>query len=342
MANIYGTGNADSILPWYVSPGVTGGFPSNANDWIFSYGGNDYINAGGGNNRVYAGAGDDRIYTGSGSDYIDGGKGVDTMSGGSGNDTYIVDDTRDRIYEYAGGGIDTVEASTSYSLQSQPHLENLTLLGAISFGYGNNANNVIDAKYARRLASGMSVVLRGEGGNDTIRGVDSFGTTDEIYGGDQADWLYGNDGNDRLYGENHMDFLSGGDDNDYLMGGGSTDTLRGERGDDILIGNSNRAVSDQGPEFDALWGGSGRDTFILGGWTGAYYQDAGYAIIKDFERFSSDTIQLGGPRSFYRLGVIQLTSSGPQDTEILYNGNRIAVIENQVGLDLNANYFRYV
>ena len=265
------------------------------------------------------------------------------MYGGRGNDTYKVEDAGDTIYEYAGGGIDTVESVGSYSLQNKPHLENLTLLGAVSFGFGNNANNTIDARNARRLPGGgnLPVVLRGEGGNDIIRGVDSFGTTDEIYGGDQMDWLYGNAGHDRLYGGNHGDFLYGGKDNDYLVGQGGTDTLRGDSGNDTLIGNSNRPVSDQGPEFDALWSGIGNDTFVLGNWFGAFYQDAGFAILKDFNRFA-DTIRMAGSSSSYRLREGEFTGDSNRDTEILYNGDRIGLVQSQIGLHLNAGYFEYV
>ncbi|MEO1348654.1 MAG: hypothetical protein AAFW84_07630 [Cyanobacteria bacterium J06635_15] len=340
MANVYGTQNNDTIRPTFVSAGVVGR-PTQQRDVIFGYAGIDFIDAAGGDDSIYAGSGNDTIHAGYGNDFIDGQSGADRMIGGAGNDTYIVDDVGDTIFEYAGGGIDRVETAMSYSLEGNPYVENLTLLGAISFGYGNDANNMIDARFARRLPSGTSVDLRGRGGNDTIQGVDSFGTSDRIYGGDQSDWLYGNAGHDRLYGENHMDFLSGGDDNDYLVGGGGTDTLRGDRGNDTLIGNSNAAVSTQGPEFDALWGGPGQDRFVLGNFFGAFYQDAGYATLKDFDRFA-DTIQLGVFRSFYSLREGQFTGLGNPDTEILYNGNRIALVDGQVGLSLNANYFDFV
>lgn len=340
MANVYGTNNADTMTPWYSSPGVIGR-PTDQTDWIFAYGGNDYIYAAGGRDFIYAGSGNDTIYGGDGDDFIDGQKGADSMIGGAGNDTYIVDDSGDIIYEYAGGGIDTVETVGSYSLQSRPHLENLTLLGGVSFGYGNNANNVIDARNARRLSNGQAVKLRGEGGNDMIRGVDSFGTTDEIRGGSQSDTLYGNAGHDRLYGDNDMDFLYGGRDNDTLIGGGYTDSLRGDGGDDLLIGNSNKAVSDQGPEYDALWGGFGRDTFVLGNFFGVFYRDAGYATLKDFVPFI-DKIRVAGSKSDYRLREGNFIGGGNLDTEILHRGNRIALVDGQTGLDLNASYFEWV
>ncbi|HVI92115.1 MAG TPA: calcium-binding protein, partial [Dongiaceae bacterium] len=50
--------------------------------------------------------------------------GVDTMSGGAGNDTYIVANSGDTINENPGEGIDTVQASVTYTLSA--NVENLT------------------------------------------------------------------------------------------------------------------------------------------------------------------------------------------------------------------------
>lgn len=277
----------------------------------------------------------------SGNNLIDGRRGADQMYGGAGNDTYKVDSVGDRIFEYAGGGIDTVEAVGSYSLANQPHLENLTLLGAVAFGKGNDANNEIDAYDARSIGGGIRVVLEGAGGNDIIHGSNNAVTVDEIYGGNQSDELNGYAGNDRLNGENEQDTLNGGTGNDVLIGGGDSDTLHGGANDDILIGNSNRPISSQGAEWDALWGDSGRDTFVLGNGFGVFYKDDGFAILKDFNR-SFDKIQLLGSSSSYRLNEGQFNSTGGFDTEIIHGGNRIALIENQVGFHLNDNYFHYV
>lgn len=57
---------------------------------------------------------------------LDGVTGADTMIGGLGNDTYYVDNVGDQTIELAGEGIDTVNASISYTLGA--NLENLTLL----------------------------------------------------------------------------------------------------------------------------------------------------------------------------------------------------------------------
>ena len=57
---------------------------------------------------------------------LDGVTGADVMTGGAGNDTYYVDNVGDRTVEFAGEGMDTVNASISCTLGD--NLENLMLL----------------------------------------------------------------------------------------------------------------------------------------------------------------------------------------------------------------------
>src|SRR5206468_291190 len=53
---------------------------------------------------------------GGGNDRLNGGAGIDAMSGGAGNDTYYVNAATDQAIESPGEGIDTVFASTTYTL----------------------------------------------------------------------------------------------------------------------------------------------------------------------------------------------------------------------------------
>jgi RTX calcium-binding nonapeptide repeat (4 copies) len=151
-------------------------------DRLFGGAGSDRLNGGGGNDRIdgsigadtmSGGTGNDALYGGAGSDWLDGGNGVDTMVGGADSDTYIVDNSGDRLIEYAGGGTDTVRSSVSYSLASAAAVENLTLVGAGAIkGTGNSAANTIIGNAAANLIDGLAGndTLSGGAGNDTLKG----------------------------------------------------------------------------------------------------------------------------------------------------------------------------
>jgi Ca2+-binding RTX toxin-like protein len=95
----------------------------------------------------------------------------DTLVGWTGDDTYVVNNVNQKITENPGGGIDSVEAWTSYTLSA--NVENLTLMMGGLTGTGNDlANRMV-----------------GSSGNDVLNGA----------GGD--DWLFGGAGNDTfIYG----------------------------------------------------------------------------------------------------------------------------------------------
>jgi Ca2+-binding RTX toxin-like protein len=116
------------------------------------------------------------LYGYDGDDTLDGGLGEDHLVGGRGNDTYVVDQAGDTVVELAGEGIDTVRASTHYTLSDD--LENLTLSGSSALtGTGNAAHNV----------------LTGNSGSNTLTGLAGNDTLD---GGAGADTLVGGTGSD--------------------------------------------------------------------------------------------------------------------------------------------------
>ncbi|BCM83621.1 hypothetical protein [Methylobacterium indicum] len=194
---IHGAAGADTIL------GGAG------RDTLFGEGGNDVLSGGAGNDSLDGGAGDDSLSGGTGSDtlvggigndtleggasadtliggdgddWLDGGSNADAMSGGAGNDTYVVDIARDTIVELTGEGIDTVRASTSYSLGA--NLENLVLTGAGKLnGTGNELANLL-------VGNDGDNRLDGGAGDDTLvggAGKDTFAFTAGQGGHDRID-----------------------------------------------------------------------------------------------------------------------------------------------------------
>jgi Ca2+-binding RTX toxin-like protein len=112
-----------------------------------------------------------------GANLLDGGAGVDTLSGGAGDDTYVVDRTGDILVEAAGGGVDTVISSASYSHIDTDgagtlggNVENLVLTGNTAInGTGNALQNRITGNAAANVLSGGvgADTLTGGDGDDT-------------------------------------------------------------------------------------------------------------------------------------------------------------------------------
>ncbi len=117
-----------------------------------------------------------------GSNRLDGGAGADTLSGGAGNDSYVVQNSGDKVTELAGGGIDTIVATVSYTLPAE--VEKLTLGGSAAIqGHGNTLANTI-------VGNGGDNLLRGSGGNDTLTGgagADVFRFSSALNGSSNVD-----------------------------------------------------------------------------------------------------------------------------------------------------------
>ena len=105
-------------------------------------------------------SGKDRLEGRGGNDSLDGDRGADTMLGGPGDDSYRVDHKRDLVVEQPGEGVDTVRASVAFTLP--PGVENFILEGRAAQGIGNEEDNRIGG-------AGLTTLLDGRGGDDTIR-----------------------------------------------------------------------------------------------------------------------------------------------------------------------------
>ena len=126
----------------------------------------------------------------SGSNRLDGATGADAMTGGGGDDTYVVDNVADTTAESAGGGVDTIESSLSWTLAS--NIENLRLTGTeATSGVGNTGANVL-------TGNASSNVIAADAGNDTLDG----GAGNDLLDGGSGDdtYLF-----DRGYGADTID-----------------------------------------------------------------------------------------------------------------------------------------
>lgn len=173
---------------------------------------NDQLFGGIESDQILAFAGDDLLFGDAGNDTLDGGTGNDIMRGGSGNDIYVVDVEQDQVIEEANAGIDLMRSSARFTVLPA-NVENLDVIGSVSFANGNELNNIINGS----LTAGTR--LNGLGGNDTINGGDF---NDVLDGGDGNDVLNGGGGDDELKGSTG-DILNGGLGNDlYIVNGTPT------------------------------------------------------------------------------------------------------------------------
>ncbi|HEY5723590.1 MAG TPA: calcium-binding protein [Allosphingosinicella sp.] len=150
---------------------------------LVSGSGNDDLNGGGGADFLTANAGNDRL---------NGGTGIDQMNGGAGNDIYFVDNLSDTVVELAGGGTDSVYASTTYQLSGGAEVELLATTGLTP----GQAITLFGNDFAQSII--------GASGDDTLLG---FGGNDSLVGNEGADILDGGAGNDGLRGDAGADIF---------------------------------------------------------------------------------------------------------------------------------------
>jgi len=243
------------------------------------------------NNTITGTAADNTLTGLDGNDTLHGGAGVDTLIGGAGDDTYVVDSLADTTVEQAGEGVDTVQASLTWTLAD--NLDNLTLIGAESIaGTGNALDNVMVGNSAANTLIGLE-------GNDTLNG------------GTDADTMLGGTGNDTYMVDDSGDLVveSSGEGSDTVKSGIGymlTDnvenlTLTGTVNIDgtgnvlnnVILGNSGSNILAGLEGHDILNGGSGADTLIGGTGDDTYVVDnTADAVVENFGE-GTDTVQAG-------------------------------------------------
>ncbi len=238
---------------------------SMARDFLFGNGGNDILNGGAGNDR------------------LDGGAGVDILAGGSGDDDYYVDVAGEQINEVNGEGIDTVYASTNYTLGAGNEIEILRAFGTSTWNgitlTGNEFNNIIEGELGNDTLNGGlgDDTLDGYHGNDLLNGGNGIDTasyqsvtwevtvnlastswqntrgggTDRLL---SIENLTGSNFNDTLTGNTLANILDGAGGEDIINGGAGNDSLFGGEGNDRLTG---------GAGVDVMDGGVGNDTYYV-------------------------------------------------------------------------------
>lgn len=163
---------------------------SNASETIHGTPGDDVIVGLDGDDDIYGEGGKDIICGGNGDDFLDGGADNDTFSGDSGNDTFADQ----------GGGIDTVDYSTSPS-------------GVVVF-----LDNT----------SPSSDGLGGQDGFDNVENASGSAFSDLLFGDRNKNVLNGRGGDDFLFGKGGPDKLTGGDGSDTGYGGPGKDNCAAE------------------------------------------------------------------------------------------------------------------
>ena len=219
--------------------------------------------------------------------------GANTLVGLGGNDLFYVNSIGDVVVEGAGGGLDTVIATSSYVMPSE--VESLYLVGAGLTGIGSGGGDTL-------LSTGGANTLVGLGGND-IYFVNSSGDTVTESGGGGFDTVvagasYALPANvEALYMNGSGLTGTGSGGGDTLLSTGGANTLIGLGGNDIyFVNNSGDTVTETG--------GGGFDTVVAG---------ASYALPANVEALYMNGSGLTG------------TGSGGGDTLLSTGGANILV-----------------
>jgi Ca2+-binding RTX toxin-like protein len=202
---------------------------------------------------------------------LDGKAGADTLRGGPGNDTYVVDNAADALFENAGEGTDTVQASIAWTLAA--NFENLTLTGTAAInGTGNGAANVLQG-------NGGANVLDGGAGNDTLRG----GAGNDTYLVESASDIVtenASEGTD-LVNASVSWTLAANVENLTLTGAGAINAT-GNTLANVLQGNAAANTLNGAAGSDTMRGGGGNDTYVV---------DAATDVVVENASEGTDTVQ---------------------------------------------------
>lgn len=266
-----GTAGADSLQGvQYGGGAVDTIYALGGNDTVHAYGGNDVVYGGDGNDKLYGEddndtlygeAGNDNLYGGTGADSLYGGAGDDYTDGGTGNDYYYYGGGHDTCI---GGGSDEIILPSGYTSGATVYYKSGSDL---TIWFDTNNTITVPSYMSSGMVmtfnggptvtlSGVTVIVQGDSGNNTLTGTAN------------ADTLFGNGGNDTLTGQNGADFLYGGTGDDDLNGGYGNDWLEGGAGDDRMEGANDNDTYVFTSGIDEIYDISGTEEIrFISGWT---------------------------------------------------------------------------
>ncbi|OLP59011.1 hypothetical protein BJF93_03525 [Xaviernesmea oryzae] len=246
--------------------------------------------------------------------------GTDTLIGGKGDDTYYVD-SDDTIIEKADGGIDTVYASSSYTLSA--NVETLILTGNwTSNGTGNNLDNLL-------IGNSCANTLDGGRGADTMIG----GAGNDTYFVDNpGDIVIENagEGVDRVYSS--ISYTLTANVEMLLLTGKADLNATGNSLSNTIYGNDGNNIIDGGTGADTMSGQGGNDT---------YYVDNIYDKIIEWSNGGIDTVLSSvsysladNVENLTLIGLANLNATGNWQDNILIGNAGNNILDGSKGADL--------
>ena len=198
--------------------------------------GNDSLTANSGADTLIAGNGNDTLVSG-------GGSAVDSLVGGTGNDMFVVSNAADVVTVGGTHGLDTIQASVSYTAAA--NVANLTLTGSANLtATGNTLANVIRANGGNDMliaGSGVATLVGGAAGDTFV--IDNAGDVIQNVSATSSNTLQSSVSATLMTNVNTL----------VLTGTGNL-TGTANSGADTLTANTG---------VDTLVGSSGSDTFVI-------------------------------------------------------------------------------